>query len=165
MLLLLGLNFRASNDGTADFHNYATLFEKAIFVLQEFFGDIATVELKNEFNISATTFLKNLVYYGKPGIVPNRIIYIKNYDDIQNLVKNFNSNFSTLDIQVSENDLKIECLHERKKISGQKSRIKRIESTTDSESIRSDDLRKINVIREWERDSVDFSWKTDWCKV
>ena len=165
MLSLLGLNFKASDDGTADFHNYATLFEKAIFILQEFFGDIATVELKNEFNISATTFLKNLVYYGKPGIVPNRIIYIKNYDDIQNLVKNFNSNFSTLDIQVSENDLKIECLHERKKISGQKSRIKRIESTTDSESIRSDDLRKINVIKEWERDSVDFSWKNDWCRV
>jgi hypothetical protein len=70
-----------------------------------------------------------------------------------------------LDIQVSENDLKIECLHERKKISGQKLRIKRIESTTDSESIRSDDLRKINVIKEWEQDSVDFSWKTDWCKV
>jgi hypothetical protein len=165
MLSLLGLNFKASDDGTADFHNYATLFKKAIFILQEFFGDIATVELKNEFNISATTFLKNLVYYGKPGIVPNRIIYIKNYDDIQNLVKNFNSNFSTLDIQVSENDLKIECLHERKKISGQKSRIKRIESTTDSESIRSDDLRKINVIKEWERDSVDFSWKNDWCRV
>ena len=165
MLSLLGLNFKASDDGTADFHNYATLFEKAIFILQEFFGDIATVELKNEFNISATTFLKNLVYYGKPGIVPNRIVYIKNYDDIQNLVKNFNSNFSTLDIQVSENDLKIECLHERKKISGQKLRIKRIESTTDSESIRSDDLRKINVIKEWEQDSVDFSWKTDWCKV
>jgi hypothetical protein len=165
MLSLLGLNFKASDDGTADFHNYATLFEKAIFILQEFFGYIATVELKNEFNISATTFLKNLVYYGKPGIVPNRIIYIKNYDDIQNLVKNFNSNFSTLDIQVSENDLKIECLHERKKISGQKLRIKRIESTTDSESIRSDDLRKINVIKEWEQDSVDFSWKKDWCKI
>jgi hypothetical protein len=165
MLSLLGLNFKASGDGTADFHNYATLFEKAIFILQEFFGDIATVELKNEFNISATTFLKNLVYYGKPGIAPNRIVYIKNYDDIQNLVKNFNSNFSTLDIQVSENDLKIECLHERKKISGQKLRIKRIESTTDSESIRSDDLRKINVIKEWEQDSVDFSWKTVWCKV
>ena len=165
MLSFMGLNFKASDDGTADFHNYATLFEKAIFILQEFFGDIATVELKNEFNISATTFLKNLVYYGKPGIVPNRIVYIKNYDDIQNLVKNFNSNFSTLDIQVSENDLKIECLHERKKISGQKLRIKRIESTTDSESIRSDDLRKINVIKEWEQDSVDFSWKTDWCKV
>ena len=94
MLSLLGLNFKASDDGTADFHNYATLFEKAIFILQEFFVYIATVELKNEFNISATTFLKNLVYYGKPGIVPNIIIYIKNYDDIQNLVNNFNSNFS-----------------------------------------------------------------------
>ena len=52
-----------------------------------------------------------------------------------------------------------------KKISGQKLRIKRIESTTDSESIRSDDLRKINVIKEWEQDSVDFSWKKDWCKI
>jgi len=165
MLLLLGLNFRASNDGTADFHNYATLFEKAIFVLQEFFGDIATVELKNEFNISATTFLKNLVYYGKPGIIPNRVIYIKNYEDIQNLVKNFNSNFSTFDIKVSENDLKIECIHEKKKMYRQKFRIKQIESTTNPESMKPHDIKKINVIKKWEQDSTDFSWKNDWCKV
>ena len=121
------------------------LHEKAIFVLQEFFGDIATVELKNEFNISATTFLKNLVYYGKPGIIPNRVIYIKNYEDIQNLVKNFNSNFSTFDIKVSENDLKIECIHEKKKMYRQKFRIKQIESTTNPESMKPHDIKKINV--------------------
>ena len=120
MMLLLGLNFRASDDGTADFHNYAMLFEKATLILQEFFGDIATVELKNEFNISATNFLKNLVYYGKPRILPERIVDIKNNDDIQNLVKSFNSNFLKFRIQVSEEDLKIECLHEKEKISKRK---------------------------------------------
>jgi len=96
------------------------LFEKATLILQEFFGDIATVELKNEFNISATNFLKNLVYYGKPGILPERIVDIKNNDDIQNLVKSFNSNFLKFRIQVSEEDLKIECLHEKEKISKRK---------------------------------------------
>jgi hypothetical protein len=120
MMLLLGLNFKASDDGTADFHNYATLFEKAILILQEFFGDIATVELKNEFNITATNFLKNLVFYGKPRILPKRVIDIQNDDDIQNLVKSFNSNFSKFGIQVSEEDLKIECLHEKEKISRKK---------------------------------------------
>ena len=120
MMLLLGLNFKASDDGTADFHNYATLFEKAILILQEFFGDIATVELKNEFNITATNFLKNLVFYGKPRILPKRVITIQNDDDIQNLVKSFNSNFLKFGIQVSEEDLKIECLHEKEKISRKK---------------------------------------------
>ena len=120
MMLLLGLNFKASDDGTADFHNYATLFEKAILILQEFFGDIATVELKNEFNITATNFLKNLVFYGKPRILPKRVIDIQNDDDIQNLVKSFNSNFLKFGIQVSEEDLKIECLHEKEKISRKK---------------------------------------------
>ena len=120
MMMLLGLNFRASDDGTADFQNYARLFEKATFILQEFFGDIAIVELKNEFNMSATNFLKNLVCYGKPKRLPKRVIYIKNNDDIQNLVKSFNTNFLKFGIQVSEEDLKIECLHEKEKISRRK---------------------------------------------
>ena len=88
-MLLLGLNFKASDDGTADFHNYAALFENAISILQEFFGDIAPVELKNEFNMSATNFLKNLVIYGKPRILPERVITVQNDEDIQNLVKSF----------------------------------------------------------------------------
>ena len=117
MMLLLGLNFKASDDGTADFQNYAKLFENAIVILQEFFGDIATVELKNEFNMSATNFLKNLVIYGKPRIVPERVITIQNDEDIQNLLENFNSNFSKFGIQVYEEDLKIECRHEKEKIS------------------------------------------------
>ena len=120
MMWLLGLNFKASNDGTADFHNYATLFGKAILILQKFFGDIATVELKNEFNISATNFLKNLIFYGKPKILPKRVITIQNDEDIQNLVKSFNSNFSKFGIKVSDEDLKIECLHEEEKISRKK---------------------------------------------
>ena len=56
MLMLLGLNFRASKDGSADFHNYEVLFEKATTILREFFGEIATVEFRNEFNINATNF-------------------------------------------------------------------------------------------------------------
>jgi len=115
MLMLLGLNFRASKDGAADFQNYAVLFEKATTIQREFFGEIATVELRNEFNITATNFLKNLVYYGKPRILPCRAIHIKNYGDVQGLVKSFNSNFSTFRIAVVEDDLKIECLHEKKR--------------------------------------------------
>ena len=120
MLMLLGLNFKASDDGTADFHNYAELFENAILILQEFFGEIGTIELKNEFNMSATNFLKNLVFYGKPRILPKRVITIQNDEDISNLVKSFNFNFSKFGIQVSDEDLKIECLHEKEKISGKK---------------------------------------------
>ena len=120
MMLLLGLNFKASDDGTADFHNYAELFENAILILQEFFGEIGTIELKNEFNMSATNFLKNLVFYGKPRILPKRVITIQNDEDIQNLVKSFNSNFSKFGIQVSDEDLKIECLHEKEKRSRKK---------------------------------------------
>jgi hypothetical protein len=114
MLMSLGLNFRASKDGTADFQNYAVLFEKATTILREFFGEIATVELRNEFNITATNFLKNLVYKGKPSILTDRVINIKNYDDFQDLVKNFNTNFSTFGIAVVEDDLKMECIYAKK---------------------------------------------------
>ena len=114
--MLLGLNFRVSDDGNADFHNYAELFKKASDVLCEYFDEIASIGLKNEFNINATNFLKNLVYYGKPRILSKRIIYIKNYDDIHELVTSFNSNFSKFGITVCEDDLKIECLHEKNKM-------------------------------------------------
>ncbi len=120
MLMLLGLNFSASKDGTADFQNYAVLFGKATNILREFFGEIATVEFRNEFNITATNFLKNLVFYGRPRILPYRIIHIKNYGDVQGLVKIFNSNFSTFGITVVEDDLKIECQYEKKKIDDRK---------------------------------------------
>ena len=120
MLMLLGLNFSASKDGTADFQKYAVLFGKATTILREFFGEIATVELRNEFNITATNFLKNLVFYGRPRILPYRIIHIKNYGDVQGLVKIFNSNFSTFGITVVEDDLKIECQYEKKKIDDRK---------------------------------------------
>ena len=120
MMLLLGLNFKASDDGTADFQNYARLFDHTLLVFQEFFGEIGKIELKNEFNISATNFLKNLIIYGKPRILRKRIITIQNDEDIRNLLKIFNSNFSKFGIQVSEEDLKIECLHEKEKISRRK---------------------------------------------
>ena len=74
--------------------------------------------------MSATNFLKNLVIYGKPRILPKRVITVQNDDDIQNLVKSFNSNFSKFGIQVSDEDLKIECLHEKEKISRRKSKRK-----------------------------------------
>ena len=70
--------------------------------------------------MSATNFLKNLVFYGKPRILPKRAITIQNDEDISNLVKSFNFNFSKFGIQVSDEDLKIECLHEKEKISGKK---------------------------------------------
>ena len=151
MLRLLGLNFRASKDGSADFQNYAILFEKATTILREFFGEIATVELRNEFNITATNFLKNLVYYGKPGILPYRAIQVKNYDDVHGLVKSFNSNFSKFGIAVVEDDLKIECLHEKKRIAEKK----KIRDNTDK--------GKFDWIGIWESESADFTWKTDWC--
>ena len=47
----------------------------------------------------------------------------------------------------------------------QKFRIKQIESTTNPESMKPHDIKKINVIKKWEQDSTDFSWKNDWCKV
>ena len=119
------------------------MFKKASDVLCEYFDEIASIGLKNEFNINATNFLKNLVYYGKPRILSKRIIYIKNYDDIHELVTSFNSNFSKFGITVCEDDLKIECLHEKNKMNG--------------------DLISWKY-KEWERESSDFTWKNDWCK-
>lgn len=148
MLMLLGLNFRASKDGTADFQNYAVLFEKATTILREFFGEIATVELKNEFNITATNFLKNLVYNGKPKILTHRAINIKNYDDFQDLVKNFNTNFSTFGITVVEDDLKRECLHEKKKRS-EKLRKKEMNVMVMQEQIKPIDLERFDWIGKW----------------
>lgn len=163
MLMLLGLNFSASKDGAADFQKYAVLFEKATAILREFFGEIATIEFRNEFNISATNFLKNLVYYGKPGILPCRAIHIKNYGDVQGLVKSFNSNFSTFGIAVVEDDLKIECLHEKKKISEMKLKMTEIEAIVRQGQANPGVLRKFNLIDRWERESADFTWKSDWC--
>lgn len=157
MLMLLGLNFSTSKDGTADFQKYAVLFGKATNILREFFGEIATVEFRNEFNITATNFLKNLVFYGKPKILPYSIIHIKNYDDVQGLVKNFNSNFSTFGIAVVEDDLKIECQHEKKKIDDKKKIAEKLKMI-DPEAIvtggqaNSEKISKFDWIGRWERE-------------
>ena len=157
MLMLLGLNFSASKDGTADFQKYAVLFGKATTILREFFGEIATVELRNEFNITATNFLKNLVYYGRPNILPYSIIHIKNYDDVQGLVKIFNTNFSTFGITVVEDDLRIECQHEKKRISEKKKIAEMKLKMTDPEATimqgqaNSEKISKFDWIDRWDR--------------
>jgi ribosomal protein L37E len=148
MLILLGLNFHASKDGTADFKNYVVLFGRATNILREFFGEIATVELRNEFNITATNFLKNLVFYGRPRILPHRVVNIKNYDDVQGLVKSFNSNFSTFGIAVVEDDLKIECQDEKKKIA-EKLRMTKLDAIVMQGQTNPEKISKFDWIDRW----------------
>ena len=160
LLSLLGLNFKSIDDRTVDFQHYANLFGKAMKILEEMFGKIATVEFRNFFNITATNFLKNIVIYGKPRKFPKRLVHIK-FSDIENLLQSFNSNFSRFGISVDENDLKIECMYEKNKIRRIKSEMTYRNTGVKVDLDEHSDSSLFEKISNWELESSDFTWKEE----
>jgi len=94
-----------------------------------------------------------------PKILPCRAIQVKNYGDIHGLVKSFNSNFSTFGIAVVEDDLKIECLHEKKRIAEKKLKMTELEAIVRQGRANPEKLRKFDSIGRWESESAGFTWK------
>lgn len=71
---LLGLHLRSQPDESSiDFEHYSILFNKCTGIMNSFFGKVGEIELKNAYNITATNFIKNLIFYGK------RLVWIKDY--------------------------------------------------------------------------------------
>jgi hypothetical protein len=81
LFILLGLNLRLQKE-TIDFEHYSMLFDKSIGIMKGLFGDTEEIELKNAYNITATNFMNNLIFYGKPLIARKRIVLIKDYESI-----------------------------------------------------------------------------------
>src|SRR5207244_740955 len=126
MLILLGLNLRVrrheeetdddDEEPIVDFEYYSTIFDKCIEIMNELFGKIGEIELKNAYNITATNFMKNLIFYGKPRIASNRLVRIKDYKTIVYHINDFNKHFHKFGITVEESEVKIECIGELEKI-------------------------------------------------
>lgn len=99
LLILLGLNLHLKKEpqSTIDFEHYSMLFDKSIGIMKGLFGETAEIELKNAYNITATNFMKNLIFYGKPLIAKIRIVWIKDYDSIVFHINEFKKNFIDLE--------------------------------------------------------------------
>ena len=118
MLLLLGLNFKTSEDGLLDFEHSAKVFGKGIQIIREIFGEqgeTAGIHLKNMFNVSAPGFFKNLVFFGGPNINP-AIVSIDNLNLLKVHINEFNRHFSSYQVSVEEGEVKDECLYALKYI-------------------------------------------------
>jgi very-short-patch-repair endonuclease len=99
LFILLGLNLRLKKE-TIDFEHYSMLFCKGIGIMKGLFGDTAEIELKNAYNITATNFMKNLIFYGKPLIARIRIVWIKDYETIIFHINEFKKHFYRFGIYV-----------------------------------------------------------------
>jgi very-short-patch-repair endonuclease len=65
ILQLIGLNLRKGRDNIIDFEHHSKLFRTATEILTKIFGsNIFGRYLQNTFNITATNFIKNLVFMG-----------------------------------------------------------------------------------------------------
>jgi hypothetical protein len=112
ILLLLGLNLRKREDGNLDFEYSLTFLKKCIEILRGLFGeengDMATIHLKNMYNISTPGFFKNLIFNGGPKINPG-IVSINDEGVLNCHIDNFNKSFSSIGITVERREIKSEC--------------------------------------------------------
>jgi hypothetical protein len=116
---LLGLNLRKREDGRLDFEYSLTFLKKSIEILRGLFGeengDIASIHLKNMYNISAPGFFKNLIFNGGPNINPG-LVSIKDEAVLNCHIDNFNKSFSHMGITVERRrEVKSECAATLKK--------------------------------------------------
>lgn len=165
LFMLLGLNLRLKKDSqsTIDFENYSMLFNKSIDIMRNLFGDSAEVELKNAYNITATNFMKNLVFYGKPLIARTRIVWIKNYESIIFHINEFKKHFYRFGIYVEESEVKVECLGELEKIENILKEQNEIKQQIDQNQIHKSELRRYGWLERWiEEDLKYLNWLEDW---
>ena len=162
LFILLGLNLRLQKE-TIDFEHYSMLFDNSIGIMKGLFGDTAEIELKNAYNITATNFMKNLIFYGKPLIARKRIVLIKDYESIIFHIIEFNKYFYRFGIHVEDSEVKVECLGELEKIENILKERNEIKQQINQNQIHVSELRRFSWLERWiEEDSKYLNWLEDW---
>ena len=164
LFMLLGLNLRLKDPtSTIDFEHYSMLFNKSIGLMKGFFGEAAESELKNAYNITATNFMKNLIFYGKPLIARIRIVWIKDYETIIFHINEFKKHFYRFGIYVEESEVKVECLGELEKIENILKERNEIKQQINQNHIHKSELRRFSWLERWiEQDLKHLDWLEDW---
>jgi hypothetical protein len=164
LFMLLGLNLRLKDPtSTIDFEHYSMLFNKSIGIMKGFFGEAAESELKNAYNITATNFMKNLIFYGKPLIARIRIVWIKDYETIIFHINEFKKHFYRFGIYVEESEVKVECLGELEKIENILKERNEIKQQINQNQIHKSELRRFSWLERWiEEDLKHLDWLEDW---
>ena len=166
IFMLLGLNLRLKKEdpqSTIDFEHYSMLFDKSIGIMKDLFGETAEIELKNAYNITATNFIKNLIFYGKPLIAKFRIVWIKDYESILFHISDFKKCFCRFGIYVEEYDVKVECLGELEKIENILKERNKIKQQINQKQIHESELRRFGWLERWiQKDLKYLTWLEDW---
>jgi very-short-patch-repair endonuclease len=165
LFILLGLNLHLKKEpqSTIDFEHYSMLFDKSIGIMKGLFGETAEIELKNAYNITATNFMKNLIFYGKPLIARMRIVWIKDYESIVFHINEFKKYFYRFGIYVEESEVKAECLGELDKIENILKERNKIKQQISQNQIGEGELRRFGWLERWIQDDIKYlHWLEDW---
>lgn len=165
LFILLGLNLHLKKEpqSTIDFEHYSMLFDKSIGIMKGLFGETAEIELKNAYNITATNFMKNLIFYGKPLIARIRIVWIKDYESIVFHINEFKKYFYRFGIYVEESEVKVECLGELDKIENILKERNKIKQQISQNQIGEGELRRFGWLERWIEDDIKcLHWLEDW---
>jgi very-short-patch-repair endonuclease len=165
LFMLLGLNLCTKKDpqSTIDFEHYSMLFEKSIGIMKGLFGEAAEIELKNAYNITATNFVKNLIFYGKPLIARIRLVWIKDYENIAFLINDFKKYFYKFRIYVEKSEVKVECLGELEKIESVLKERNEIKQQINQNQIRESELKRFSWLERWIQEDLKYLyWLEDW---
>jgi very-short-patch-repair endonuclease len=165
LFILLGLNLRLKKEpqSTIDFEHYSMLFDKSIGIMKGLFGETAEIELKNAYNITATNFMKNLIFYGKPLIARIRIVWIKDHENIVFHINEFKKYFYRFGIYVEESEVKVECLGELDKIENILKERNEIKQQINQNQISEGELRRFGWLERWIQEDLKYlHWLEDW---
>jgi very-short-patch-repair endonuclease len=165
LFILLGLNLHLKKEpqSSIDFEHYSMLFDKSIGIMKGLFGVTAKIELKNAYNITATNFMKNLIFYGKPLIARMRIVWIKDYESIVFHINEFKKYFYRFGIYVEESEVKAECLGELDKIENILKERNKIKQQISQNQIGEGELRRFGWLERWIQDDIKYlHWLEDW---
>ena len=148
---------------TIDFEHYSVLFDKNLGIMKGLFGEAAEIELKNAYNITATNFMKNLIFYGKPLIAKFRIVWIKDYESIVFHIRDFKKYFYRFGIYVEESEVKVECLGELEKIENILKERNKIKLQINQNKIHESELRRFGWLERWIQEDLKYlNWLGDW---
>ena len=163
--MLLGLSLRSKdyqNEQVIDFGHYSVLFHKSVAIMNELFGNAAEIELKNAFNITATNFIKNLIFYGKPRVAVSRLIWIKDYNSIVYHINEFNEYFLKFGISVEESEVKLECLGELEKIEAGLQERARFNRPIKNDKISKSEINRFSWLKIWLEEATSLRWLSEW---
>ena len=163
IFVVLGLNLRSRSDcdnnyPNIDFERYSALFNQCLQIMNYFFGKIGEIELKNAFNITATNFIKNLIFYGKPRIAQNRLVLIKDYKGVVYHINDFNKHFFKFGISVEEVEVKVECIGELEKIKRTMEEKRRFDRAIISDK----QTKHFGWLNIWLEEAKAFRWLSTW---